>query len=204
MIPSTLGSYVAGDSPLHKTPPSLKIIALICWIIAVSIIGRNIWWLLVPTFLVILGFLIARIPPKLIIKQVLPVVPIIAIIGAYQWWATDAIAAARISLIILLALLGAILVTSTTSTTEMLDGYLKLLSPLAKIGVNTARIALALSLTLQLVPAVGAIVHEIQEARKSRGAEHSLRALFLPLIIRLVRRADVLAEALIARGYEDD
>lgn len=204
MIPSTLGSYVVGHSPLHKTRASIKILGLICWIIAISVIGRNISWLIAPAALVVLGFLVARISPKLIIKQVVPVLPILLVIGAYQWWATDAITAARICLIIVLALLGAIVVTSTTSTTDMMDGYLTLLSPLAKLGVNTARIALAFSLTLQLIPAVGTIVEEIQEARRSRNADRSLRALFLPLIIRLVRRADVLAEALVARGYEDD
>ncbi len=204
MMSTPLGTYIPGNSLFHRLHPALKIVGLLCWIIILSVFFKTPLQLLIPAILSVAAIAVSRVPIKSIVKQLLPVMPILILIGGYQWWATDAQVALRICAIIFFALLAAILVTSTTSTSEMLDGYLVLLSPLEKLGLNTSRIALVFSLTLQLIPAVGGIVNEIKEARRSRGADRSLRALFLPLLVRLVRRADMLAEALVARGYEDD
>ena len=173
MMSTPLGTYIPGNSLFHRLHPALKIVGLLCWIIILSVFFKTPLQLLIPAILSVAAIAVSRVPIKSIVKQLLPVMPILILIGGYQWWATDAQVALRICAIIFFALLAAILVTSTTSTSEMLDGYLVLLSPLEKLGLNTSRIALVFSLTLQLIPAVGGIVNEIKEA-VDRGVQTAL------------------------------
>jgi biotin transport system permease protein len=44
---------------------------------------------------------------------------------------------------------------------------------------------------------------EVREARAARGAERSVRAFAVPLVIRALQHADRLGEALAARGVDD-
>ena len=47
------------------------------------------------------------------------------------------------------------------------------------------------------------IVGAVSQARKARGAGFSLRALVVPSVVRALRRADAIGDALTARGVDD-
>ena len=47
------------------------------------------------------------------------------------------------------------------------------------------------------------IVRAVSEARKARGAGFSLRAMAAPAVVRALRSADAMGDALIARGVDD-
>ena len=64
-------------------------------------------------------------------------------------------------------------------------------------------VSLLLALTLRSIPVVATLAVQVQEARKARGAERSVRAFAVPLVIRTIRYADRLGEALLARGVDD-
>jgi biotin transport system permease protein len=70
--------------------------------------------------------------------------------------------------------------------------------------VNPERVALVLALAVRSVPVVAGLARDVQEARLARGAGRSVRAFAVPLVIRTVRYADRLGEALAARGVDDD
>jgi biotin transport system permease protein len=53
------------------------------------------------------------------------------------------------------------------------------------------------------VPVVAALAVEVRDAQRARGLTTSLRAFAVPLIIRALRHADALGEALVARGVDD-
>jgi ABC-type amino acid transport system permease subunit len=53
------------------------------------------------------------------------------------------------------------------------------------------------------IPLLVGIVREVSEARKARGAGFSLRALAAPAVVRALRSADAMGDALIARGVDD-
>jgi biotin transport system permease protein len=53
------------------------------------------------------------------------------------------------------------------------------------------------------VPVLTGLAAEVRQARRARGAGRSVRAFAVPLVIRTVRYADRLGEALIARGVDD-
>jgi biotin transport system permease protein len=85
----------------------------------------------------------------------------------------------------------------------MLDALLPVLRPLRRLGVDPDRIALLLAVTIRCIPMIAGIVTTVTEARKARGLGFSVVALGAPVVIRSLRAADALGEALIARGADD-
>jgi biotin transport system permease protein len=104
---------------------------------------------------------------------------------------------------VLVAVAAAGLVTLTTRTEALLDALVAALRPLRRAGVDPERVALVLALAVRSVPVVAGIAGEVQQARAARGAERSLRAFAVPFVIRSLRHADRLGEALEARGVDD-
>jgi exodeoxyribonuclease VII large subunit len=65
------------------------------------------------------------------------------------------------------------------------------------------RIGLLVGLTMRAVAALSGIAGEVREAAKARGAERSPTAFAVPFLVRTLRHADELGEALAARGVDD-
>ena len=65
------------------------------------------------------------------------------------------------------------------------------------------RVALVLALTVRAVPVLAGTYAQARDARRARGLERSPRALLVPLVLRTMRHADQLGEALAARGVDD-
>jgi biotin transport system permease protein len=65
------------------------------------------------------------------------------------------------------------------------------------------RVGLLLNLAIRCVPLVIELASEVRDAQRARGLESSPRALVVPLLVRTLRRADELGEALAARGVGD-
>jgi biotin transport system permease protein len=95
------------------------------------------------------------------------------------------------------------LVTLTTTTQELLDTLTRALGPLRRVGVDPERVALLLALAVRAVPVLASLAGDVRQARMARGAERSMRAFAVPFVIRAVRHADRLGEALAARGVDD-
>lgn len=111
-----------------------------------------------------------------------------------------------------LLLLGFSLVVSTSTTpTEICDGCIRLMRPLARLGVPVEGIGMVLSIALRFIPLVGEELMRIHTAQRSRAASFDEGALIerirlwasvlTPLIVGLFRRADRLAEAMTARCF---
>jgi biotin transport system permease protein len=69
--------------------------------------------------------------------------------------------------------------------------------------VDPDRAGLVLALTIRCIPLMVEIVGAVSQARKARGAGFSLRALVVPSVVRALRRADAIGDALTARGVDD-
>jgi biotin transport system permease protein len=96
----------------------------------------------------------------------------------------------------------AMLVNLTTSISDMIDSLTSLLRPLTCIGVNVSKVSLALSLMIRFIPLVISIFQEVQIAQKARGLENNLIANIIPAIIKTLKMADNIAEAIEARCWE--
>ena len=62
---------------------------------------------------------------------------------------------------------------------------------------------LAVALVIRSIPVIVELSRTAREARMARGMQRSVRAFVTPLVIRTVRHADRVGEALIARGIDD-
>ena len=108
-------------------------------------------------------------------------------------------------------IIGASIMTLTTTPNQLTDGLERLLRPLNKIHVPVHEIALMMSIALRFIPILLEETDKIMKAQIARGAdfEHgnlvqkakNLVPLLVPLFISAFRRANDLAMAMEARCY---
>jgi len=93
-------------------------------------------------------------------------------------------------------------VTLTTQVSALLEVIERLFRPLDRIGlVNSAQIALSVSLVFRFIPVLIDQARVIREAQAARGLDRNILALLVPLIVHVLRSADDIACAIDARAY---
>lgn len=190
--------YIPGDSPLHRMRPGQKLLMLFVYCTGVFLFSH--WVVLITAFaLVALGYGLARLRPKHGIEAVRPAFFMLLIISAAQIWLTDLNNAAFVTLRLICLLLAAALVTYTTRSSEFIDGILAGLKH-APAWVPKEQIALAMSLVWRFIPLVRNIFEEVREAQTARGQGSNMRALLVPVVVRTLKAADEIAEAIEARS----
>ena len=197
-----IGSYVAGTSVVHRARAGLKLAALTAFLTALAI-WRSPAVVAGGLVLVALAAALSGVGARHVLAQVRPVLPVLLVVAVAQVWLADLRAAAVVTGSLLLAVAAAGLVTLTTRTQDLLDAVVVALRPLRRVGVDPDRVGLLLALTIRSVPVLVGLAADVRDARRARGAERSLRAFAVPLVIRAVRHADLLGEALAARGVDD-
>lgn len=198
-----LGVHLPGDTALHRLPAGVKFLALLTFILTSTFLVTDPLVATVWSAVVLAGYVVARVPVRVALGQILPVVPVLAVLGAFQWWQRGWEFALTTVLVLLASVAAAALLTLTTTIAELMAAIERGLSPFARFGLPVETISLAVSLTLRLIPLQLATVHEVLAARKARGAGFSIAAFGTPVLVRSIRRARLLAEALIARGAAD-
>ncbi|MEQ7123492.1 energy-coupling factor transporter transmembrane protein EcfT [Actinopolymorpha sp. B11F2] len=197
-----LGLYQPGSSLLHRLPAGAKLTALavaavvILRITAVSTLG-------VAVVLTLALVAAAQIPWRVGFAQVRPVCWFAVPLLAFQWVSAGPAHAVLVvgQLLVLVAL--AALVTLTTRVTAMLDAFESALRPFERVGVSPMRVGLVLALTVRCIPLVAQTYAETREAQRARGLERSPVALAVSLVVRLLKKADAMGDALAARGLDD-
>jgi biotin transport system permease protein len=91
------------------------------------------------------------------------------------------------------------LLTLTTRMGALLDVVRRLLSPLRRLGLDTESAQLTIALTITMIPVVSGFAAEIRDAQRARGARSGVHAV-VPLMVRTLRHADDVGDALAARG----
>ena len=200
---TTLGLYHPAATPMHRAPAGPKLA-----VTAVAIVALTLWidrpWQVLPVAAVVAGlYAVARIPVRLALVQLRPLLWMLAFIAVFQlvvagWERTVVVCGS-----LLLAVALAALVTLTTRVTDMLDAIVTGLGPLRRVGVNPERVGLVLVMTIRCIPLLGELVTQVSDARKARGLGFSVRALVVPVVVGALRSADALGEALSARGVDD-
>lgn len=196
-----IGVFHPGRSLLHRAPALLKLGLLAAFVTAIALQGSLVA-LAVASALVVLLFLIAWLPVRLVWQQIVPIlwllafaVPVQVVFGGWE-------AAAMMAVRLVLAVALAALYTLTTPVSATLDAIQALLRPFRR-WIDADRVGLTLALTIRCVPLLAEIVREVLEARKARGAEGSIAALAVPVIVRALQTAEHLGDALTARGFDD-
>lgn len=196
-----IGIFHPGTSLVHRMPALAKLALLAVVVTAVTLL-HSLVALGVASALVVALFALARIPARLAWQQITPILWVLAFTVPVQWIFAGWEAAATMGVRLVLAVALAAVYTLTTPVSATLDAMQVLLRPFRR-WVDPDRVGLALALAIRCVPLLADLVREVLEARKARGAEGSPTAFAVPVIVRALRTADHLGEALMARGVDD-
>lgn len=196
------GLFIPGRSLVHRLPAGIKLVLLLGAALVLSL------WRTPPVAggvvaLVSILYLIAGFGPRVWWSQVRPVLLVLLLVAAAQWWARDLATAVVVAGALLALILLAGLVTLTTRTTTLVDALVTCLRPLRPVGVDPERVALLLALGIRSVAVVVDLASEVRQAQQARGLGASPRAFAVPLLVRSLRHADALGDALVARGVDD-
>lgn len=197
-----LGMYVPGTSLLHKASAGVKLVALAVLLLVLAVERTPVGVGIMAAVTVLLAA-VSGVGGRALLAQLRPLLWVVVVLGALQVWLSGPVAALVVvgSLVVATGL--AALLTLTTPVQDILDAVVAAIGPLRRFGVDPERVALVLALTIRSIPVIAALAAEVSQARKARGAERSLRAFAVPLVIRTIRHADRLGEALAARGLDD-
>ena len=224
----TIGQHFPGDSIVHRTDPRLKILLVIAYIVLLFTIN-NFLGLALSLVLLAGLYMLAKIPLRIILKSLKPIIPIIAFTAILNlffmggqgeplihFWVIkvykEGIAYAIFMAVRIVALIaGTGLLTYTTSPIVLTDAIERLLSPFAKLGLPVHELAMMMTIALRFIPTLIEETDKIMNAQKARGAMldtgkltdrvKALVPVLIPLFISAFRRADELAMAMECRCY---
>ena len=223
----TLGQYFPMKSVVHSMDARYKIIITLLYLVMLFW-GQHITSLIAGLVFVILATACSKIPPKMLIKSIKPIVPVLVITGllnlflldggeTYFRWKflhiteegvqTSAFMLVRICLLIA----GTALLTYTTSPIVLTDAIESLLSPLKKLKMPVHELAMMMTIALRFIPTLIEETDKIMAAQKARGADmesgglmqraQALVPILIPLFVSAFRRAEELALAMECRCY---
>ena len=188
---SLLERMGAGSKLLGLSAASL----LLLWIQSLPILGIALLTVAALTAL-------SRVPAAALWRQLRPIawIVLVALPINVLWggWERALLISGRLGAVLWLAAL----FTLTTSVSAVLESFERLTSRVLST-TRADRLGLLVALVIRSVPLLAELVGDAQAARKARGAERSLRALAVPVVVRALKSADALGEALLARGADD-
>ena len=229
MTDVSFGQYLPTNSFVHKLDARVKILLTIAYIVAVFLVKEFQFMGFLACFIfVILATIFANVSFMKVLKSMSAILFFIVLSAILQLFfnqegklvfeyafikiydnglAMAGFIVARITLVVL----GASLLTLTTSPVEIADGIESLMSPLKVIKFPVHEFALIMSIALRFIPTLLEETDRIIKAQKARGAEFESGNIFkkakalvpvlIPLLICSFRRADELADAMDARCY---
>ncbi|MFT4258909.1 energy-coupling factor transporter transmembrane component T family protein [Microbacterium sp.] len=191
--------YVPGDGPLHRLGAGTKLAALTVSALAVSLAPHTPWSIAGVLIAVIVLYAGARLPLRILAGELWRLRWLVVVLGgALALFAGPAVAWISTGRVVAIVLLAALL-TLTTRMSALLGVLRRLIAPLGRFGVDTESAALTIGLTITMIPVVVGFAAQVDEALRARGARPGWRAV-VPLMVRTLRHADDVGDALAARG----
>ena len=224
----TIGQHFPGNSLVHRFDPRLKILLTILYIVLLFAAANPLGLALSIAWLAVL-YKMARIPVRMIVKSLKPIVPIIlftCVLNLFfvtgqgeplvQVWVLRIYAegvryAVLMAVRVITLIAGTSLLTYTTSPIVLTDAIERLLAPFNKIHMPVHELAMMMTIALRFIPTLVEETDKIMNAQKARGAMldsgtlkermHAMIPILIPLFISAFRRADELAMAMECRCY---
>ncbi len=191
--------YRPGTSPLHRLGAGWKLAGLAVLAVAASVFPHTPVSATVTLGLTLVVFLVGGLGVTMWLRRVWDLKWIIVFLaltqGIFLGLAPALTGTTRVVAVLLLAAA----CTMTTPTGEMIDALRRALGPLRRIGVDPWRVAFTVSLTIAVIPVVGALASQVRDAARARGVRLGPRAIVTLLVLAL-RHADDMGDALTARG----
>ena len=198
-----LGSYLPGNSVLHRLRPGAKLLGLVAFAAAAIALRAPITATIALAVAILLSLvtgLRGRDLAGTLARFLIIAVPLLAF-HAWQHgiWHGVAVVATLFALI-----LAASAFTASTAVDDTVDTITWALGPLRRFGVKPELVALAFSLVIRAIPTTIALAHTTREAARARGLGAHPRAYITPFVVRTVAHAHQTGEALHARGIGDE
>ncbi|MEW6651152.1 MAG: energy-coupling factor transporter transmembrane component T [Chloroflexota bacterium] len=227
-----IGQYLPLDSWLHRLDPRARIVAYFLIILAATFTAQPLG-LGIGLLVVLLLLRVGKIPLRFALRGLIPPLPFLFILAVLQifvsirpttaeplfsWgfinlYSSGLVSAGMLLLRFCVLILSLSLASFTLSTSEMIHGLERLLSPFARLGVPTHDLVMIVQVTVRFIPFLAMATERIAKAQASRGADWGTRQgnllqrarqiipLIVPLFLTSLRRAEILALAMDARGY---
>lgn len=223
-----IGQFVPGDSLVHRMDPRMKMVIIFFYVIFVFFANNVLSYSLLSAF-VIVTIITTRIPLRFILRGLMPIWilivftllihffltkegPVVFELFAFKIHQGGIIRGLVISLRFCLLILMTSLLTLTTTPIEITDAVESLLKPLKRVKFPVHELALMMSISLRFIPTLVQETDKISKAQASRGVDFrtgpmrerikSIIPLLVPLFVSAFKRAEELAMAMEARGYQ--
>ncbi len=222
----TFGQYFPGDSVIHRLDPRIKLILVVAYIVMLFV-ADGLCSLLIGAALIAVFYALSKLPWKLVIRCIKPILPIIIFtavlniffvegdplfeIGFVSVSGRGVLTAVLMCIRIICLIAGSSLLTYTTTPIALTDGLERLMKPLQKIKVPVHELSMMMTIALRFIPTLIDETQKIMSAQKARGADlesgniiqkaKSLIPILIPLFVSAFRRADELALAMECRCY---
>ncbi|GAA4367747.1 energy-coupling factor transporter transmembrane protein EcfT [Nocardioides caricicola] len=198
-----VGVYQPGSSILHRLPVGVKLGGLAGFSLAIVLVrSMPASWVFLAVALLIA--LLAQIRLATLLRAARLVLLMAVFIAALQWFWSGPDKAIETVVDLLALSLAAVVVSATTPVNEMLDAFIRWITPLRRVGVDPDRVALTIGLAIQALPGTIALAYETRDAARARGLGRHPRSYLTPFVIRVVARAQETGDALHARGIGED
>lgn len=188
------------ETPLHRLPAGLKLAALCA--VTVALFRTDDPKILAATAaaLATLHLALGRPVATQALRQLRPLWPFLLLLALWHGWTGDVAQGTTIALRLITAVACANLVTMTTRLTDMLATLDRLATPLARAGLPTRRLTLAIALTIRFIPVLADRIDAIRAAWSARSPRRPGWRILIPAALAALDEADHVAEALRARG----
>ena len=222
----TIGQYYPSNSILHRLDPRVKLFGVVVYIAAVFIINNLVGFIFL-TIAIALLIGMSKVPLKHILKGLRFVWFLVALAIFFnlffsdgtiiwRWWIfhmsyEGIYRAVFFAVRLIYVIVGASLLTYTTTPTTLTNGLEKVFKPLDAIHFPGHEIAMMMSIALRFIPILTEEINKITKAQLARGADFDTGGLILkargmipimvPLFVSAFRRATELATAMEARCY---
>lgn len=224
----TIGQYFPGNSVVHRMDPRAKILLTMAYIISLFLVRRLLGFTVAAALMLVIIFL-SRIPLKIVVKGIKPLLFIIAFTAVFniiygggepifvgiswlEWLTWGGVRnAVFMAVRIILLVVGTSFMTYTTSPIMLTGALESLLSPFKVFHLPVHELSMMMTIALRFIPTLVDETDKIINAQKARGADFetgnllrrakALVPILVPLMISAFRRAEELADAMECRCY---
>ncbi|GAB3795690.1 energy-coupling factor transporter transmembrane component T family protein [Virgibacillus kimchii] len=223
-----IGQYVPGNSIVHRLDPRTKITIIFVFVFIVFF-ANNLPSYTIITVFALTAMFTSRVPVRFIMKGLTPVWFLIIFtfilhlivtnegtvlieIFNFQIYSGGVIQGFAISMRFFLLILVTSMLTLTTTPIEITDAIEDMLHPLKRVKFPVHELALMMSISLRFIPTLMQETDKISKAQASRGVDFrtgpvkerikAVVPLLVPLFVSAFKRAEELAMAMEARGYQ--
>lgn len=196
------GLFVTGQSPIHRLGAGVKLAGL--FILGAILMSFDQTMAIGGVAFVIgaIFVFVSDLGARRLWLATQPLLIWFLIILVAQAVLADINAAVAVILRLLALVWAAALVTHTTRLTDMSDVFTTAFSFLRPIGFSPERIGFLCALTIRLVPALFDTLRQVREAQRARGLERSYISTLVPVLVQVLKQADTMSDALVARGFD--